>query len=1761
MRLRYAQSLLNPVDGILRVTAVAFSPETAHDRVPQKLAAATTDRVVTLYDAEGQKRDKFKTKPASKDPASMQPYVVRGMAFSPDGTRLAVAQSDNIVFVYRLGEDWGEKKSICNRFEVSAPVTCVVWLKTHPEDILFGCTDGKVRVGYLRTNKADTAYAHKAGSAVVSLVADRDGVGVVSGHNDGTLMRYAQADGVQADARHTCAPFALAWAEHIVAAGADGHITMYRVPDLSVVKTFDLAKVGAEGLSRDVTCAVASPGGDSVVLGGFDCLRVFAYNRRRGWELFEEKRVENLYTVTSLAWRQDGSRLAVGTLCGCVDLYESCLRRVRYGQQFELHYISKSQVIVQNLETRTRLSIRSAYGYEIDDMGIKKGRFVVGRTSESLLLGDLETKMLSEVAWPAGTGEEKFLTGQDGVCLILCNGEVTVVEYSNNEPIGAVRTDYCKSALVSVRVQPQRGMTPAVKRLAYLVDLQTVRVRDLIQGVDIADVAHGERVDWLELNPRGTHLLFRDKRRQLSLLDVDSGRTRSLLNVCSYVQWVPESDVIVAQSGDSMVVWYSCAAPDRQETYPIKGDITDIERNAENTVVLVKEGPNHVEYTLDNMMIEFDSAVEARDYWRAVDILQRSSEAVNPQVLEQNEGRWNVLAESSLAAGELGVAELAWARLGDLARSRFVQSIRLAREKYEAQTACDGLSHPVVRARLEALRGDFDGAESILLQAGCVDDAVKMYRTVAHNEEALRIAERFGTENVESMRGDVYNWLLESGQEDKAAAMCERDGDHLQAISLYLAGGLPARAARVVMNPRHGGESAFEPALLERVSSALLRAGLFSVAGDFLEWQSRLGEAKAAYLQGYCFEKAVDLCRRHFPSDTMDVEDSWGEWHAQMRQWDAAVNHFIEAGNFDRAIDAALEARQWVKAVQILEQQRPSQEAAAAVYRRIAKAYEQSGNHDEAEQYYVKADAAADAWEMYVRARMWDRAFRVASGYLLESEMRLLYTRKARDFEQQARLQDAERLYVAVSEYDQAISMFKRHGRFDDMIRLVSRHRRDLLSDTHLHLAQQLEEQGRLREAEKHYVEAQDWKSAVHMYRRAEQWDDALRVAKTCAGPNAARQVAYARAVTLGGEAGAQYLTKHGLVEQALDYAMESSNFALAFDLANQSMKARLKEVHLKYAMYLEDEGRFEEAEEEFVKAERPREAIDMHIHAEDFGAALRVAENHDAASIPDVQCAHAKSLAGKGEYARAEALYLSARQPELAAQMYQTRSLWNEALRVAQHYLPEYKTKQIRLAMSAASGGQMPGGGAEGALARAQALERGREWTGAIEAYLALDTSKLGDLDALQDCWERAVALAENHVSDRLQDAVDRASAQLCGIGRHAAAADVCRRVHDWTGAIKAFAQGGMWDEARSLANANGSADLKRLVQQQYERQLVQAGDADGLASQGATTEALDMMVRRGEWEKVHEMAAKLSPDTAAVYVRKHATMLLAQRDPVGAARVLDACGPPVTPDLLPVCVDVARQVVALPRDREDGSNDGHLARVMRRLHAAVQASPSLRGAPGAKDVEALTWTAHLLAMRRRAVQEGWVETAALQSTALCRYVPAIPADKAFFLAGDAWRAAGRENMAFVFLNKLLDIYDAREEQASGGDPALDMSDMVETDLPRVFELPEDSYLDDTEQEDVREWVLAVSVQAQVEQELSQRTCTACGAATFEQGLRCHNCSHVSQQCCVTGGPVQDVVECRADGRHKASRDSWNQWVERFQACPWCGSAQGANY
>ena len=73
---------------------------------------------------------------------------------------------------------------------------------------------------------------------------------------------------------------------------------------------------------------------------------------------------------------------------------------------------------------------------------------------------------------------------------------------------------------------------------------------------------------------------------------------------------------------------------------------------------------------------------------------------------------------------------------------------------------------------------------------------------------------------------------------------------------------------------------------------------------------------------------------------------------------------------------------------------------------------------------------------------------------------------------------------------------------------------------------------------------------------------------------------------------------------------------------------------------------------------------------------------------------------------------------------------------------------------------------------------------------------------------------------------------------------------------------------------------------------------------------------------------------------------------------------------------------------------------------------------------------------------------------------------------------------MAFVFLNRYLDITEAMED---GGDSStsLDNSDFAETAI-RDFPLPDKQFLSDKDREKVRDYVLELSMNEKVQQSLN---------------------------------------------------------------------------
>ena len=321
----------------------------------------------------------------------------------------------------------------------------------------------------------------------------------------------------------------------------------------------------------------------------------------------------------------------------------------------------------------------SGHDYEITKVNVYSDRYLVATTQWTIIVGDLgdKKKPISEVLekvflipdfqieWQS-TGHEKYVFDNPGVCMICNAGEISLVEYGNQTPLGLIRTEHTSAHLLSVRVHQKKpedvqtdedgntqAMTtaPPTKKIAYLVDLQTINIFDLVNGAVVATVNHDSKIDWLELNHRATKLLFRDKRRALNLLDLATQTRTTMLNLSGYAQWVPKSDVAVAQSRNDLCIWYNIESPESVVMFPIKGDVIDIERSGGKTEVVIDEGVQTTYVGLNEPLIAFGTAVEDKKFEKAADILE------NLPVTQETEAMWRRLSILTLEARKLQIAE------------------------------------------------------------------------------------------------------------------------------------------------------------------------------------------------------------------------------------------------------------------------------------------------------------------------------------------------------------------------------------------------------------------------------------------------------------------------------------------------------------------------------------------------------------------------------------------------------------------------------------------------------------------------------------------------------------------------------------------------------------------------------------------------------------------------------------------------------------------------------------------------------------------------------------------------------------------------------------------------------------------------------------------------------------------------------------------------------------------------------------------------
>jgi intraflagellar transport protein 172 len=379
---------------------------------------------------------------------------------------------------------------------------------------------------------------------------------------------------------------------------------------------------------------------------------------------------------------------------------------------------------------------------------------------------------------------------------------------------------------------------------------------------------------------------------------------------------------------------------------------------------------------------------------------------------------------------------------------------------------------------------------------------------------------------------------------------------------------------------------------------------------------------------------------------------------------------------------------------------------------------------------------------------------------------------------------------------------------------------------------------------------------------------------------------------------------------------------------------------------------------------------------------------------------------------------------------------------------------------------------------------------------------------------------------------------------------------IHD---AIHSYIQAEEWQKARLLAK-QAAPELVARVEEAYNQDLINKQNGDELIRRGNVNTALDMYARNGEWDRCLDLAEKSAPKALPHYLQQHCKFLARDKEFLGACKAFVRYGAPRDPQNYPlyklICSELCAKKFGNPS--EETTMWSCLREMLLRVVAGSQVPPPAYSKID-KEVQEFTksfMVAHLNALRSQGRDRGLSPQVTMkQSVALLRYTADFPVDRAFYEAGCACKDApvAQLNLAFLFLNRFLDICDAIEDDNT----EIDNSDFLQTDLPSPYEveLPETHWVKPDVIEDIRDWVLQGAVDKSVENKLSTRPCDGCKTDIYAASLECHQCKMKYEPCAVTGYPVlrNEKVNCKTCGA-AANRDDWNTWIAAFKTCAWCG-------
>ncbi|KAH0574592.1 Intraflagellar transport protein 172 [Spironucleus salmonicida] len=1550
-------------------------------------------------------------------------------------------------------------------------------------------------------------------------------------------------------------------------------------------------------------------------------------------------------TISALVWKPDSSQINVSNSSGGIDMLSPSLSSSTYcGVDVTNTAPNKAQLLLKNFNSKnlnlqagvlelfasqsTEMKSIKSYPKTLFVDAVKTGNwsqsmYLVGYGDRSICIYSFEMDMISEIQIQLGHADKLYFDVGVKRVLVVANmqlGEFTVIylpQLANQQPIMFTTIRQCSFAAKTViSCSPQFDTSRKFVLVSHLgEDRQEFVITELTppdQADDfsepisiIARIKHTRIIDWIDMSPTGKFVMVRDVSGAILIYSIETQKMIDLSPTLGngIIVWACPFDVIVAQEqADAPILVYynpgdSDDKPDLLQVPTDNGgwnlqylDSSQVAlsgaRQAANIFAIVSraDGERKLQLQLDGDLLLFNMLLQKQEVNGACILLSKSNST--------NKNQWMRLCQLALQQHQFMVVSRCYAALGDLGLSKYSRQVFNEIKQNSKQFESEYVQQTYCEAQVCLIKGDLDGYEKFIVQCGKNEEALKMYREL----KLYHRAEHICNENEkEQLYQESIDWLISTSQSTLAAQLKAQKGDFRGALELLMNDRAYLAAFELCVRILQQDPDGLSQHAVEALASNLEQAGHF-IQSAYLCKMSPIKDsmrALALFRRGAAYQEAISLARQTLPNECIYIEKEWADQLVTTGHYDQAVQHYIEARETRRAVDAALKANDYDTAERLL--QNSQIENSIELCLRLAEAKFLSGDIDGAVKWFASADTPLLAVAAFTSVGRYQEGVNFAvqnfpgsnvADVLLQEARRLIQIEQKRTYNTQnnstisaasvlQRMENmsavhgvlaARDLLQAAGMHEHVIELLQSNQLYDelvvyakeqkvkslpDVLQFAAQAKRakndmrgcaNLLGDLCVELYMESQQNiNRSQSAQANSLLKRTLSEATLIFNNLNMYEESIQLAKKCNDGDTLVNVAIQWISNQPSQMQnvISLISKLGKLEQTIIKATEQRMFAIAMQLAENTANPETAKIDIWYrqGMILEQDMKLQEAEHAYTMAQRSAEALHMYIDHKRFFDAERVANNMPSGqqkeqAIRMIKEGRARALLDEGKYKDAEQLYLELDQIDDIVAQYSKRQMWQEALKIAKQNGRQDLVVKIS------------------------------------EEFADQDNKKI----------KESAVIPGSQTGPNMSDIQTRKKEQK----------------PQNTGPVPTTLRGQIIQAAKSGGEIFLEFLLKRAHQLSdlaLQKSVQDQNIADDVAIIGSLIPHFNSIPSN------EERAVYL----AATYLSQGVPQTLMNENDKSKSTISPLFNSQMNSAYL---LTLAKAVLSLEFTEDDYisrvnklevQRDGIFQKVRnillmyRQALMANQKGQQLASQnkiliiPGDAELSRCTDAIHLVVQCAQSLSNPNTPQQLREkcqiTSSLVRYCDIIPVDRCLALAGLTCkkfyqllqnetspqavafrRAFGGQ--AFVFLNRLLDVIEHQQTGAkTTGD--LDASDIRQTGIPWDVSVPRLAYIGESSLEDARGFVMNMSVQqADAEQDLPIESCPhGCGSDRWTGATSCTKCRNTSPICCITGQHVINAhlktipAQPACNVCHSYARPApWNNYIQKTKSCPVCG-------